>query len=222
MHNNISAFDSKEYDKKIVQTLPYYEEFYRQVIDVVKNYNNKKTMWLDVGCGTGKMAEFAFREIDIEKFVFCDNSDGMINIAKQRFYKYNAQFDICDILELQYHKVFDVITAIQVNHYFNKEERIKCVHKYYNALKPDGIYISFENFAPFSEIGKNLYLNRWKNYQLQQGKSLMECEEHISRYGKDYYPISITEQVDIMHSVDFKAVEILWLSNMQVGILAIK
>lgn len=37
-----TLFSSKEYDKKIKQTLPYYQEFYKQIIDVVKyNFNNK-------------------------------------------------------------------------------------------------------------------------------------------------------------------------------------
>ena len=31
MGNNKSPFDSGEYDKKIKQTLPYYDEFYKQV-----------------------------------------------------------------------------------------------------------------------------------------------------------------------------------------------
>lgn len=36
MNDNKSAFRSDEYDRKIKQTLPYYDEFYEQVIDLVK------------------------------------------------------------------------------------------------------------------------------------------------------------------------------------------
>ena len=31
MNDNQSAFNSSEYDRKIKQTLPYYDEFYKQV-----------------------------------------------------------------------------------------------------------------------------------------------------------------------------------------------
>ncbi len=55
MGNNKSPFDSGEMMKKIKQTLPYYDEFYKQVIELVKVFHNSVVTWLDIGCGTGKM-----------------------------------------------------------------------------------------------------------------------------------------------------------------------
>lgn len=220
--DNMSAFNAIEYEDKIKLTLPYYDDFYKQVIDVVKVYNYSPLEWLDVGCGTGKMAEVAFDKLKIDKFVFCDNSAQMIEIAKERFNTPNSEFVISSIHELDIHHKFDIITAIQVNHYFNKAKRAEAIKKCYNALKLKGIFISFENFAPYSELGKSLYLERWKAYQLSQGKNINECNKHLSRYGKDYFPISISEHLEIMNNCGFRAVEILWVSNMQVGLLGIK
>ena len=36
MSDNTSAFHVLVYDEKIKKTLPYYEEFYKQVVDIVK------------------------------------------------------------------------------------------------------------------------------------------------------------------------------------------
>ncbi len=135
MKDNISAFNSTEYEKKIKHTLPYYEEFYKQVVDIVKILNRQSLTWLDVGCGTGKMGSTALSQLDIERFVFCDNSTEMINIVKKRFNIPNASFLVSDIQKLEYSRQFDVITAIQVNHYFNIEERIKAIQNCYKALK---------------------------------------------------------------------------------------
>lgn len=41
MNNNTSAFNAAEYDDKIKRTLPYYEEFYKQIVDIVNIYNPK-------------------------------------------------------------------------------------------------------------------------------------------------------------------------------------
>jgi len=46
--------------------------------------------------------------------------------------------------------------------------------------------------------------------------------EHVGRYGKDYYPISISEHMEVMKAGGFNVVEILWVSYMQVGLLGIK
>ena len=88
------AFSSDKYDEKIAATLPYYEDFYKQISDILHCCFNEKISWLDLGCGTGKMAETAFREFSIERFVFCDISEDMINIAKSRFKNTHSEFII--------------------------------------------------------------------------------------------------------------------------------
>lgn len=224
MNDNFTAFHTTEYDDKIKRTLPYYEELYQQVIEVVQLHNANMLTWLDVGCGTGKMADAALSQTKIEKFVFCDCSAEMIEIAKKRFpiSDVNAEFLVAKVQELTFQEEFDVITAIQVNHYLQKDERVTAIKKCYEALKTGGIFISFENFAPFSDIARKLYLDRWKAYQLEQGKSNVESEAHIRRYNQEYFPISLSEQLQVLENCGFQAVEILWLSYMQAGFIGIK
>lgn len=220
--NGNAAFDALEYDGEIKKTLPYYECFYKQVIDLVKVQWKKPLTWLDLGCGTGKMAEAAFETIDIKKFVFCDSSADMIDIVKKRFKDKSAEFITSSVMKLDAIDKFDVITSIQVFHYLQREERAEAVKKCYKALNPNGFFITFENFAPYSEAGKRLFLERWKKYQLSQGKDVKECDSHISRYGKNYFPITISEHLKVLEQSGFANVEIIWVSNMQVGLLGIK
>lgn len=222
MNDNKSAFGSTEYDGKMKQTLPYYEEFYEQIIELVRLFHYNTVRWLDIGCGTGKMGGVAFEKLELERFVFCDSSDEMIRIAEERFKRRSAEFSVCDIRNLMYANEFNVITAIQVNHYLHIEERRIALQNVYEALEDHGLFICFENFAPFTALGKTVYLEKWKRYQMKQGKSPEECESHIKRYGTDYFPISISENIELMRNCGFRAVEILWVSNMQVGLWGIK
>lgn len=222
MNDNKSAFNSDNYDKKIKQTLPYYDDFYTQVVEVVKIFNHKALRWLDIGCGTGKMGSVAFENVELDKFVFCDSSDEMIRIAKERFNCHNAEFSVCDVQNLTYDNEFDVITAIQVNHYLHIDERRVALQKCYESLKNNGLFFSFENFEPFTSVGKTVYLEKWKRYQMKQGKTFEECKKHIERYGKDYFPISLSKNLELMRNCGFKVVEILWLTNMQVCFWGIK
>ena len=81
---------------------PYYEQFYKEIIELVKIFNHNRIRWLDVGCGTGKMASVAYENVDLEKYVFCDSSKEMIKIVKERFWFRNAEFSACDIQNLIY------------------------------------------------------------------------------------------------------------------------
>ncbi len=168
------------------------------------------------------MAELALKSLNIENFVFWDNSVQMLETAKQRFQGSNTEFLLASALDLNRIEEFDVITAIQVLHYFHENERSDVISRSYKALSSPGIFISFENFAPYSEVGKQILLNRWKKYQLSQGGSPVESDKHMTRYGKAYFPITISEHLQTLHQCGFKNAEIIWVSNLQAGFLGIK
>ena len=216
------AFSPKEYDQKIQSVLPYYQEFYRQVVDTVKVLDYPSLSWLDLGCGTGKMGEAAFSAFAPKRFVFWDQSPEMIAIAKSRFADANAQFVTASLLDLHCREEFNVITAIQVNHYLPPEERRKAVANVYQALQPGGIFFTFENFAPNSRTGQQLALKRWGAYQVAQGRSAQQVKGHLARSGKDYFPISLSDHLQLLQDCGFQTAELLWLSYLQVGLFGIK
>lgn len=217
---NTVAFMPQEYDKKIKQTLPYYEEFYKQIVNVIKSYYNRKVSWIDVGCGTGDIVRWGLELAD--RFVLCDSSPDMLNIAKKQVVSENTKFVLKSVQEMEYENEFDVVTAIQVFHYLTAGERKKAVSKCFDALKQEGIFITFENFAPDTEYGKKLYLERWMRYQTEYGRSEQESKAHILRYGKNYFPIKIDESKKLIKECGFKDVELLWCSYMQVGFIGFK
>lgn len=223
MKNHKAAFSAENYDRDILNTIPYYDEVYNQIVDVVSTaFFNKAVSWLDIGCGTGKMAKVAFEQCNVEKMTCTDISSDMLEVAKQKISFSGVEFLKLPIEEINYDSQFDVITSILVNHYMTYEERMIAVRNCYHALKEKGTFITFENFAPCDEAMKNLYLKRWKKYQYSKGKSIKECEKHLSRYSTEYFPITIQEQIKILRDCGFMGVEIFLCSYMQVGILARK
>lgn len=222
MKDNNSAFNVDEYDEKIAQTLPYYQDFYQTVVDLVSVYFKEEPRWLDVGCGTGKMAEVALANLEVESFLFFDSSSKMIEFVSKKFKLSNVDFLNESIEKLSFNNEFDIITAIQVNHYLHRDKRIIAIENCYRGLKDNGIFITFENYAPFSDVGKELGLARWKKYQLNHGRNINEVQNHLNRYGQDYFPITINEHMKLIKDCGFKVVEIIWLSYLQVGFLAIK
>lgn len=80
---------------------------------------------------------------------------------------WNEYRPVCDIQKLAYANEFNVITAIQVNYYLHIDERKIVLQKCYEALENSGLFISFENFSPFTNLGKSVYLEKWKRYQMK-------------------------------------------------------
>lgn len=217
-----AAFDGYDYDEKVEKTVPYYNEFYKQIIDIVDVLEFKDIHWLDIGCGTGKMAEAAYNSLKINEFAFCDVSEEMLNISRERFKNKNNRFFLMSAEEIEFSDKYDIVTSIMVNHYFNETVRERVILNCYKALKNGGVLFSFENFAANTDFGKSMQLKRWKRYQISNGKSENEAENHINRYGVNYFPITISGQLDILKKCGFNKCETIWISGMQAGFMAIK
>ena len=217
-----TAFRVEEYDAKIRQTLPFYEEFYEQIVDTLDISGKKNVSWLDVGCGTGKMYEAASKRISMQEFVFTDISEEMLAIVKERFQAMGNRFRQMAVLELEEIEKYDVVTAIQVYHYLSEKDRELAVRKCRRALKTEGIFFTFENVAPNSEFGRRLHLDRWKAYQVRNGKSMEEAEDHMKRYGTEYFPLTVEAHLELMRQCGFQTVELIWMSYMQAGFMGVK
>lgn len=222
--DNSTPMTAREYDKKIEKTIPFYSEFYKQSVDLIKSLPFKEGKWLDTGCGTGEFILKAIEECNNFQFVLCDPSTAMISEARCKLNnkKQILNFCVCGSQHLNFSEEFNIITAIQSHHYMQYEDRLVALQNCFNALRENGALILFENYAPGCEYSKNNVMDRWGRYQRENGKSDIEVEEHLKRYGENYFPITLSDHAKVLKSSGFKIVEIFWLSYMQVGIYAIK
>ena len=226
MIDNTTPHQSTEYDSNIIKTIPYYENFHIESIDLIKSYGGKQETWIDIGGGTGTLIQKARQSFKDTKFILCDTSESMIEIAKGKLGNdKNVDFiSNCTSQDLDkfIHEKVDIITAIQVNHYLNRNNRKKATQNAFNFLNDGGIYITFENIKPLSETGITTGLNRWGNYQLSHGREKEVVEDHKSRFDTEYFPITILEHLELLKNVGFNNSEVFWVSHMQAGFYAIK
>ena len=222
--DNTTPMTAKEYDLKIEKTIPFYSEYYRQTIDLVQSLPITEGKWLDAGCGTGEFVSIALRTFHGFEFVLYDPSGAMVEEAKKKLQESPRVKNIllCGSHEMTFKNAFDIITATQCHHYMQYEDRLKATQRCYDALNNDGVFIFFENFAPNCEYTRKTALDRWGRYQKVHGKSDEEVADHIRRYGKNYFPVTLDEHYKLLRDTGYRCMEIFWLSYMQVGIYAVK
>jgi tRNA (cmo5U34)-methyltransferase len=92
----------------------------------------------------------------------------------------------------------------------------------FGSFDKGGLYVTFENFRPHTERGIEIGLDRWCHFQSEVGRSEQAVKEHRSRFGRNFFPIAIGEQLELLRVTGFSVVDIFWLSHMQAGFYAIK
>ena len=226
--DNSTAHLSEVYDTQINSTIPYHNCFHSETINFIKAVKNNPSVWLDTGCGTGSLVEKASTIFKDTVFILADPSEGMLNKAKIKFentcgsnIKILSPVSSQDI-KLDSNLKPDIITAIQAHHYLSIEERIKAKRNCYNLLNENGIFITFENISSTTKKGIEIGKEYWKSFQITSGKDSIAAENHIKRFGVEYFPITVQEHLCLLKNCGFKVVELFWYSYMQAGFYCIK
>jgi len=226
--DNTTPYKACEYDKNVRRTIPFYEIFHSETIDLVTTLKPDVKIWLDTGCGTGYLAGEAIEHFSDTLFILADPSESMLQEAKKRlgdvsseqiqFVDPAATKDLTGKLDCQ----TEVVTAIMCHHYLKPDKRRDTTAACFDLLAPEGIYITFENIRPHCEEVVESSLERWGRFQISQGRSQTVVDEHLKRFNKAYFPITVGEHLDLLKRCGFRIAELFWYSQMQAGFYAIK
>jgi tRNA (cmo5U34)-methyltransferase len=226
--DNKTPCAASEYDEIVQKGMPFYQSFHNETIDLVKAVKPQAKCWLDTGCGTGLLIEKAFAQFPRTFFILADPSKEMLLEAGKRlrfvpsdrimFIDSVGSEDLRGNLTMQP----EVITAVMCHHYLKPQQRQNAVKACFDSLAPGGIFITFENIYPDSERLLEISLRRWKEFQLSQGRNAEDVEKHLARFNKEYFPVRVSEHLDLLTRSGFSAVSLFWYSHMQAGFYAIK
>jgi tRNA (cmo5U34)-methyltransferase len=227
--NSATSFIPEVYDNVVRQILPFYDIFQTETLDLVKTIKPDVKQWLDTGCGSGTLVERALVLFPHTGFVLADPTEKMLQAAVTRL-KASAAKRLTFLPPTPseglpaYKHVLQpqVITAILCHHYYNQEQRREATAVCYKLLEAGGLYITFENTMPDSAQGTQLAIERWKRFQVEHGRTPIMAEKHAGRMNSEYFPITVSEHLDLLKETGFKTAELFWRSHMQAGFYAIK
>ena len=218
MTDNKSAFAVNQYDENVRKVIPFYDEIYEQIFSVIQAHCGSKPL----AVLTGNFGVMALERQNLSELVLCDPSEKMLANARKKLNNQACKYHCIGSEKLDFENRFDVVTAIQSHHYFDRATRETAVRNCFKALKAGGIFICFENTAPFTEYGVSNMLKRLETYEIKAGRTPEEVKSHSARYNREFFPITIKEHLELLKKTGFSTAELFWHSYMQSGFYAVK
>ena len=220
--DNTTPHAASDYEREITRTIPFHSEILAQAIEATLVAHPSPGRWLDTGCGPGKLVELARARCRAE-FTLADPSREMLDLARakhgdmppDRFLHVASQ-------ELPDAAPFDAITAVQCHHYSDRAGRECAVSRCFELLGPRGVFVAFENVRAETDAGQVMARERWGNWLRGQGHDEKEVRTFLARENTKYFPIRVSEHLELLSRVGFSVVELLWRSFAQAGFVCLR
>jgi tRNA (cmo5U34)-methyltransferase len=221
--DNSTAHAADDYEHEVKKTIPFHAQMLDLAIEIAFAAVPSATRWLDTGCGPGALVAKAHRFAPDVAFFLADPSPAMLALAREK----NPEIPADHFLHVASDTLpelapFDVITAVQSHHYYADEGgRERALRRCSSLLRPGGALVVFENVRAETDLGHALQRRRWAAFQHSQGRDEATVDMHLARENTKFFPIRVTEHLDLLKKIGFTTVELVWRAQSQAGFLAI-
>ena len=208
------------FDDHVKKSVPLYEEFHKDIINMSVYFSQKNTKIIDIGTSTGVLLNDLYN-INKHRNIECigiDIEKDMIEECNNRYN--NLKFEVCDALDFDYTNS-SIITSVLTLQFINKKERKEIIKKIYNEMNEDGALFIVEkiknNIPDIHDIYNDIYYD-FKRDNLTDEDVL---DKNVSLRGV-MKPLTLQDNIQILNNAGFNKIDVFMKYNNFVGLLAIK
>jgi ubiquinone/menaquinone biosynthesis C-methylase UbiE len=198
------GIDIAEYDARIRTFIPHYEE----MLDVVAGaFPRTARTVVDIGTGTGALAERCLRQTSDAMLIGIDNDQEMLAGAKQRI-RGRAEFILGNFEFAELPSCDAAIASFSLHHIAKVTAKTKFYQRVREALSPEGSLLIADCYPAADALIATGQFEAWKAH-LQRTYTPQEAQNFLDAWaGEDFY-VPLSTETDCLRSAGFE-VEILW------------
>jgi len=202
--------EAEEFDKTILKLIPHYNEMISALVMAIPFEKDKKINVIDLGCGTGTIAQKVKIAFPNSHISCLDIAENMIKMAKTKIGE-NNEFFINDFYQFNFDKKYDVIiSSLALHHLENDEDKKMFYRKIYNALTDGGVFYNADVVLGSNSHLQDLYMAKWKAF-MEKNVALYEIENKwIVKYKAEDRPTSLINHINWLEETGFKNIDVVW------------
>lgn len=202
--------EAAEFDELILKLIPYYTEMTDALVLAIPFKKNDQIYVMDLGCGTGTVAQKIKNAFPNAKISCLDIAENMIAMTQK---KLNGEADcrVCDFYEFNFDKKYDVIvSSLALHHLANDEDKQKFYQKIYGALNDNGVFYNADVVLGSNDHLQEVYMAQWKAF-MRKKVSMDEIENKwIVNYKTQDRPASLINHIAWLKNTGFSDIDVVW------------
>ncbi|HDL02191.1 MAG TPA: class I SAM-dependent methyltransferase [candidate division Zixibacteria bacterium] len=204
--------EAKEFDKIILQLIPYYSEMIDGMVSSIPFERSKIINVIDLGCGTGTVSKQIKDSFPFATITCLDLAENMIEMSKLKLADYSGiQYQVGDFRNYKFDDTYDVVvSSLALHHLVTDHDKIEFYQRIYDSLKSNGIFFNADVILGSSEQLQDTYMKKWKSF-MKRHVSEEEIEDKwLPQYREEDCPAKLMDQISWLRDIGFTNIDVIW------------
>jgi len=201
--------DTAEYDRIIRTYIPYYDESRRVQLELLAAAGlPDAAVIVDLGGGTGSLAEAILERFPRVSVVVRDIDAAMLEQARGRLGRFGARVELgIGSFPDPLPEADAVLCAFALHHVRDLQQKAQVYRGIRKALRPGGVFLNTDAVSgPFWPLLRD----EWARFMVGQGFTLEQAYQNLEDWAEEDTYFSVREEMGAMAEGGFEQAECFW------------
>jgi tRNA (cmo5U34)-methyltransferase len=201
-----------EYDQQIRISIPFYDQALATLVSVIQHSYPKPARILDLGVGTGGLAQLLLAEFPDAHLTGIDLVENFLEIASERLSEYHARVSLKhrDLSEFEFSDPYDIIVTSFVLHHVADQLKQTLYSRIFTSLSSGGCFVNADFVDSGSPFYSKVFDDLRVDFMRKRGWSDEEIRKRYIEHRKLEIPIPMDVQLEWIRGLGYSDVECFW------------
>jgi tRNA (cmo5U34)-methyltransferase len=200
-----------DYDRVIRTFIPHYEVMRAIQMDLLAGVLPSEGRVLDLGGGTGALAEAIAERFPAVHVEIWDTDPSMLGVARERCLRFG---DRVHFIERSFAEPLTpcdaVVACIALHHVKDMAQKGKIYAHIHEALRPGGVFANADATMSTATSVGTASIRDWTAHMISQGITDAQTQQHFADWAKDDYYPPIATELRLLSEAGFEEPDCFW------------
>jgi tRNA (cmo5U34)-methyltransferase len=203
---------AREFDAFIGTLIPHYPQMVEALVAAIPFERAAPIRVMDLGCGTGTVAEAVLANFPNVRMTCLDLSEGMIAMAKIKLAEQpHVRYLVSDVESHQFDETYDaVVSSLALHHLMTDADKQLIYRRIHESLALGGVFFNADVVLGSSDALQATNMRHWVEYMRQRIPQEEIDGKWIPKYYAEDRPARLADQLAWLTEIGFNDVDVSW------------